>query len=47
MGNYRDGKFNLILSLRYEADAVELELWHQAFQKASELLFTATDGQQQ
>ncbi|MEE8574218.1 MAG: VWA domain-containing protein [Thermodesulfobacteriota bacterium] len=47
MGNYSAGRFNLIISLRYNADAAELDLWQQSFQKGSELLFAATDGQQE
>ncbi|HPQ69137.1 MAG TPA: VWA domain-containing protein [bacterium] len=47
MGNYNNGKFNLILSLRYNANGAERDLWKESMQKASELLYAATDGQQQ
>jgi len=48
MGQYvTGGLFDLILSFRHSPSEAHLDRWKRAFQKASELLFAATDGQQQ
>jgi hypothetical protein len=39
-------KFNLLLSVRYDATA-DLNQWQRTFQRASELLYDATDGKHQ
>lgn len=41
------GRFDLILSVRYNATSTELTAWEAAFEQASRLLFDATDGQHQ
>ena len=40
-------KFDLILSVRYNASSNDLAQWQKAFQRASELLYDATDGKHQ
>jgi len=40
-------KFTLMVSVRHDADPDTLNLWKNAFQQASELLYDATDGQHQ
>jgi hypothetical protein len=40
-------KFNLVLSIRYTAPAADLIQLQRAFQRASELLYDATDGRHQ
>ena len=47
IGRYSNGKFDLILSLRHNADATRIEQWERSFRRASEILFDATDGQMQ
>jgi len=46
-GNLSAGKFNLILSIRHNANATRLNEWQASFERASRLLFDATDGQHQ
>jgi hypothetical protein len=46
-GTFRAGKFNLILSIRHNASAARVDEWRASFERASELLFDATDGQHQ
>lgn len=46
-GTIRAGRFNLILSLRHNAAAACLAEWRASFERASQLLFDATDGQHQ
>src|SRR5688500_11584609 len=42
------GKFDLVLSIRYDATGLnEMDQWEAAFEKASRLLYDATDGQHQ
>ena len=40
-------KFTLMVSVRHDANPDTLNLWKNAFQQASELLYDATDGQHQ
>lgn len=47
VGRYKDGKFDLILSIRHNADAPRIEQWERSFKRASEILYDATDGQMQ
>ena len=47
IGQLQSNRFNLVLSVRHNADATRLNQWRAAFQRASELLFDATDGQHQ
>lgn len=47
IGRFDDGKFDLILSLRHDADATRVEQWERSFRRASEILYDATDGQMQ
>lgn len=47
IGRLDAGRFNLILSVRHNADASRVDEWRASFQRASELLFDATDGQHQ
>lgn len=47
LGRYKDGKFDLVLSVRHDADADRLALWEASFRRASELLYDSTDGQMQ
>ncbi len=47
IGRYKDGKFDLILSLRHDADADRIDQWECSFRRASQVLFDATDGQMQ
>ena len=47
IGRYKDGKFDLILSIRHNADATRLQQWERSFKRASRILFDATDGQMQ
>ncbi len=47
IGRLDGSRFNLIMSVRHQASAARLDQWHQSFQRASELLFDATDGQHQ
>ncbi|BBO89483.1 vWA domain-containing protein [Desulfosarcina ovata] len=47
LGRYKNGKFDLILSLRHNADATRIGQWERSFRRASEILFDATDGQMQ
>jgi len=47
IGRYKNGKFDLILSLRHNADATRIQQWERSFRRASEILFDATDGQMQ
>lgn len=46
MGFYKNGKFNLSVSLRYAPAAQELNFLCQMFQQVSKILHDATDGQQ-
>jgi uncharacterized protein YegL len=46
-GKYENGRFNLLVSIRHDANPDTLNLWKNAFQQASELLYDATDGQHQ
>lgn len=47
IGRLDGSKFNLVVSIRHDASATELNEWEQSFQRASELLYDATDGQHQ
>ena len=49
MGNesFSDGKFDLRLTLLYGADEDRIEQWRRSFQRASVILYHATDGQMQ
>jgi hypothetical protein len=47
LGRSKDGKFDLILSIRHNADATRIEQWERSFRRASEILYDATDGQMQ
>ena len=40
-------KFDLLLSIQYNASAADQDQWRQAFQRASRLLYDATDGKHQ
>lgn len=44
-GELADGKFDLSLSVRFDATDAELQEVREKFQQASELLYDATDGQ--
>lgn len=46
MGYYRNGKFNLSVSIRYAPAEEELNFLCQMFQQVSKILYDATDGQQ-
>lgn len=46
-GRYKNGKFDLILSIRHNADATRIQQWERSFRRASEILFDATEGQMQ
>ncbi|GAA0956566.1 hypothetical protein [Actinocorallia libanotica] len=45
VGRLVGNRFNLVVSLRHNADSPRLEEWRAAFERASALLFDATDGQ--
>lgn len=47
IGRLDGSRFNLIMSVRHNASATRLDQWRQSFQRASEMLFDATDGQHQ
>ncbi|MEU4769459.1 VWA domain-containing protein [Actinosynnema sp. NPDC023794] len=47
IGRLDGGRFNLIVSVRHNADGVRLGEWRASFERASALLFDATDGQHQ
>lgn len=47
IGRYKDGKFDLVLSVRHAADASRIAQWERSWKRASEILFDATDGQMQ
>lgn len=47
IGRFQDGKFDLILSVRHDADAARIDQWERSFRRASEVLLDATDGQMQ
>ena len=47
MGTFSGGKFDLIVSIRHDADAARLAEWQASFERASKILFDATDGQHQ
>lgn len=47
IGRYKNGKFDLVLSLRHNADADRITQWERSFRRASEILYDATDGQMQ
>jgi hypothetical protein len=47
IGRYKNGKFDLILSIRHQADSTRILQWERSFKRASEILFDATDGQMQ
>jgi len=46
MGFYRNGKFNLVVSVRYIPTDQELSFLCAMFQQVSKILYDATDGQQ-
>ncbi|MHA2262797.1 MAG: hypothetical protein ACXAEN_10435, partial [Candidatus Thorarchaeota archaeon] len=46
-GRYKNGKFDLVLSLRHSADDTRILQWERSFKRASEILFDATEGQMQ
>src|SRR6266511_3654933 len=45
IGRLVGNRFNLVVSLRHNADAKRLAEWKASFERASALLFDATDGQ--
>lgn len=47
IGRLVGNRFNLIVSLRHNADAARLGEWRTSFERASQLLLDATDGQHQ
>ncbi|MCK5291242.1 MAG: VWA domain-containing protein [Thermoplasmata archaeon] len=47
IGRHKDGKFDLVLSLRHDADNTRIEQWMRSFKRASRILFDSTDGQMQ
>lgn len=47
IGRYKNGKFDLIVSLRHDAGDERIDQWERSFRRASEILFDATDGQMQ
>lgn len=47
IGRLDGSKFNLIMSVRHDASAARLEQWRASFQRASEMIHDATDGQHQ
>ncbi len=47
IGRYKNGKFELNVSLRYDASADEIRQWEHSFRRASKLLYNATGGQMQ
>lgn len=47
LGRYQAGKFDIVLSVRHNADAACILEWQQSFRRASEILYDATDGQMQ
>lgn len=47
IGRFKNGKFDLILSLRHNVGAARIEQWERSFRRASEILYDATDGQMQ
>ena len=46
-GRLEGGRFNLSISIRFNANATKINTLRDRFQQASELLFDATDGQHQ
>jgi hypothetical protein len=44
-GTYKDGKFSFCVSIRFKADDSQLRVISDAFQRASDVLADATDGQ--
>ena len=47
IGRLVGGKFNLVLSIRHDASAAVIDQWRASWERASQLLFDATDGQHQ
>ena len=47
IGRLQSDRFTLFVSLRHDADAARMEQWRASFQRFSDLLFDATDGQHQ
>jgi len=47
IGRLVGGRFNLVLSIRHNATAARLNEWRASWERASRLLFDATDGQHQ
>lgn len=47
MGNFAGGKFSMIVSFQSDPDAATLDEWRQSWQRASELLYSASDGAHQ
>lgn len=47
LGRHQGGKFDLVLSVRHNANAARILEWEQSFRRASEILYDATDGQMQ
>lgn len=47
IGRYKNGKFDLILSIRHNADTTRIQQWERSFRRASEILYDSTDGQMQ
>lgn len=45
IGRLEGTKFNLIMSVRHEASTPRLDQWRASFQRASEMIYDATDGQ--
>jgi Mg-chelatase subunit ChlD len=47
MGTLTGGKFSMIVSFQYDLDASTLDEWRVSWQRASELLYSASDGAHQ
>ncbi len=47
MGTLTGGKFNMIVSFQYELDESTMDEWRASWQRASELLYSASDGAHQ
>ena len=47
IGRLVGSRFNLVLSVRHNADAARLAQWRASWERASRVLFDATDGQHQ
>ena len=47
IGRLVSGRFNLVLSVRHNANTTRLNQWRASWERASRVLFDATDGQHQ